>query len=421
MVLSDVFMCKDYMANIVEKNGGIGYNGTKVCDMGDMCMAYLKKALIWFVLMVLICSASGIAQSKLVLPAGVKEIHAEAFSGVETADEIVLHDSIQYIADDAFAGSDNLTAIVFPGSYAHIWCLEKEFPYKVQLAVGDRLNIDFEYAQTTYIAVESSNPRAASVDESGMISGLSAGETCIVMSGEDGSSIDVALEVIGYAEAHRALCVAHRGASGYYRENTIKAFEYAHALGADIAELDVHKTKDGVIVVFHDKKIKSGDTKKAVASLTYKALIKLDSRICTLQEAIECIEKTDMKVMVEFKATGITEDVINIVEAGCMGDRALYSGFDLDTLLEVKQLRPDAETAYSINSLSLLEKIIASPEDYNIDIAGVNHNYLTADRVRDLHLVGKDVYAWTVNTKSRIAECVTMGVDGVLTNYPDYM
>lgn len=383
-------------------------------------MKYIRKIMACIATLIVICTVNGVAVSKYVLPKGLKEIRAEAFADLN-ADEIVLPDSIEYIAPDVFEGTKSLTAVISPGSYAHLWCMDKALPYKVVVAVGERLDPEFAYGDVSFSAVESTDPMVAIVDEAGIIAGISTGTTIIKMASDGCDEIELPLEVVHYAETHRALCVAHRGASGYYRENTIKAFEHAYELGADIVELDVHKTKDGVIVVFHDKKIKSGDTKKPVASLSYKALRKLDSRICTLQEAIECIEKTDMTVMVEFKATGITEDVIEIVEAGGMGSRVLYSGFDLNTLLEVEQLRPETDTAYSINSKALAEAVIASPELYNVDIAGINHKYLTTELIRDMHLAGKEVYAWTVNTKSRINACVAMGVDGVLTNYPDYM
>ena len=317
-------------------------------------MTYFRKMMVCIAILAVICGTNGIAASKYVLPKGLKEIRAEAFADL-SADEIVMPDSLEYIAPDAFLGAKSLTAVVSPGSYAHLWCMDKALPYIAIVAVGDRLNPEFVYNEASFTAIESTDPLAAAVDGAGIISGISAGTALIKMVCDGGDEIELPLEVVSYAEAHRALCVAHRGASGYYRENTIKAFEHAYELGADIVELDVHKSKDGVIVVFHDKKIKSGDTKKPVASLTYKGLLKLDPRICTLEEAIDCIEKTNMTVMVEFKATGITEDVIEIVEAGGMGDRVLYSGFDLNTLLEVEQLRPEVDTAYSINSKALAE------------------------------------------------------------------
>jgi len=380
------------------------------------------------------------AEAKLVLPAALKEIGAEAFLGVH-ADEIVLPDgvkriesgafsgsgtvvlpdSLEYIAPDAFGNAGAFSALINPGSYAHVWCIENGMPCRSMLAVGKKLEVRFSLDGSLYTAVESSDSAIAAVNSTGTVSGRSNG-SCIVYAANDvGAIIEIPVDVTGYSAVHRALCVAHRGASGYYRENSITAFEHAQALDADIVELDVQKTKDGVIVVYHDKTIKTSEGKKYVSSLTWKALRKADSRICTLEQAIECIRQTDMIVMVEFKATGIVDPVIKIVEDGGMGNRVMYSGFDLPTLQQIEKIRPEVDTAWSINSAAGVKNVIASPEEYDVDIALVNHSYLTTETIRDLHLAGKGVYAWTVNTKSRIEECIQMGADGILTNYPDYM
>ncbi|GAL20050.1 glycerophosphoryl diester phosphodiesterase [Vibrio maritimus] len=60
------------------------------------------------------------------------------------------------------------------------------------------------------------------------------------------------LEKLVKRSQHKPLCIAHRGASGHKLENTLEAFEYAAALGAEMWEIDVRLTADGVCVVSHD-------------------------------------------------------------------------------------------------------------------------------------------------------------------------
>src|SRR5690554_6649321 len=70
---------------------------------------------------------------------------------------------------------------------------------------------------------------------------------------------------------------AHRGNSGEYPENTIPAFESAIAMGVDWAELDIHLTKDGKLVVIHDTNTaRVGDKKLEVATSTYEELLTVD-------------------------------------------------------------------------------------------------------------------------------------------------
>src|SRR5690606_5568572 len=70
---------------------------------------------------------------------------------------------------------------------------------------------------------------------------------------------------------------AHRGNSGEYPENTIPAFESAISLGLDWAELDIHLTKDGKVVVIHDNNTsRVGDKALDIATSTYEELLTVD-------------------------------------------------------------------------------------------------------------------------------------------------
>src|SRR4030065_1388004 len=67
---------------------------------------------------------------------------------------------------------------------------------------------------------------------------------------------------------NKKLIVAHRGAPGYAKENTIKSFGKAMALGADMIEFDVRRTKDNIFVVYHDGFIQG----RAIKALTYEEI-----------------------------------------------------------------------------------------------------------------------------------------------------
>lgn len=401
-------------------------------------MSFFKRMLAGVTLLAVLNASRAMAALKFVLPSDLKVIESGAFSGVDAGEiqlpegverieslaftggsQINLPDSLKHIAPDALP--EGITAVVKPGSFAHLWCIAYHPNYRMQWAVGQRMRVRFQADGRWYTASASSAPDVARVDEDGWVLGISRGDSVIQVSDDSGHTVNIDLKIIGYSEVCQPLCVAHRGASGYYRENTLEAFEKAYEMGADAVELDVHKTRDGVIVVYHDKSIKVGSQKEAIADLTYKQLIKADKYICTFQQAVDCIRKTDMMMLVEFKTTGIAGQVIEIVEAGQMVDRTMYSSFNLNILQEVKQLCPEADVSYPANSQSRIDDILAHPEKYPVDGVGIYYRYIDEVCVRDMHLIGKDVYAWTVNTREIIQTCIEAGVDGILTNYPDYM
>lgn len=401
-------------------------------------MSFFKRILLGVILLAVLSTSWAMAAPKFVLPSDLKVIESGAFSGVD-AGEIQLPEGVERIESQAFTGGGQInlpdslkhitpdalpagiTAVVKPGSFAHLWCVTYHPNYRMQWAVGQRMQVRFQTDGQWYIASASSAPDVARIEEDGWVAGIARGDSVIWATTEMGLSMEIDLKITDYSEGRRPLCVAHRGASGYCRENTIAAFEMANEMGADVVELDVHRSKDGVIVVFHDKSIAMGDKKEKIANLTYKQLHKVDNRICTLQQAVDCIQKTDMRMLVEFKAEGIARQVFKIVEDGQMGDRTMYTSLNLNILQEVEQLRPEVDICYPVNSQSLIDDILAHPEKYPMNIVGIHYQYINEACVRDMHLIGKDVYAWTVNTREIIQTCTEAGVDGILTNYPDYM
>src|SRR5918911_2413731 len=79
-------------------------------------------------------------------------------------------------------------------------------------------------------------------------------------------------------DAGRPLAIAHRGGAGLWPENTLYAFERASALGVDVIETDVHATRDGELVIFHDDGVeRTTDGSGRVSSLTLAELKRLDA------------------------------------------------------------------------------------------------------------------------------------------------
>ena len=267
----------------------------------------------------------------------------------------------------------------------------------------------------------SSDPRVVSVSDSGMLAGLACGTAQITVTAQNGTSAALEVTVVPYSETHTAFCMAHRGASGYCPDNSIAAFKYAAVLGADMVELDVRKTKDGVLVVHHDATLSYKGKKYSIANLSMAAIRIANPDVCTLDEALECIAQTGMEVMIEFKITGIEAEVLDCVHNYGLQSRANYGSFTLSVIDKIKALEPSAKTVYIMNKADVLNKVVKNPEKYSADFISVSSAILTPAAIYRLHLGGKQVVAWTINTRSEIERFVAMGVDGITTNFPDYM
>ena len=267
----------------------------------------------------------------------------------------------------------------------------------------------------------SDNPRVVRVSDDGMLSGMRLGTVRITVTAQSGASAVLEVEVVPYCEANSALCMAHRGASGYRPGNSLAAFQYAAALGADMVELDVRRTQDGQIVVFHDSALSCNGRRRAISSLSMSAIRIADPNVCTLEEALNCIAPTGMQVMIEFKTDGIEAEVLECVRACGMQVRAIYGSFVLAVIDRIKALQPSAETVYIVKTPDALNRAVTAPEEFSADYISASASILTPASIYWLHLGGKRVVAWTVNSRSGIERYISMGVDGITTDYPDYM
>ena len=163
--------------------------------------------------------------------------------------------------------------------------------------------------------------------------------------------------------------LAHRGASAYAPENTLEAFRLAMEQGADGIELDVQMTKDGELVVIHDETIdRVSNGNGAVRDYTLEELKQFsvsnhfeqypDVKIPTLREVLELVKPGTMEINIELK-TGIywypqiEQKVLELVKEEGMEERIIYSSFNHYSVQKIRELSPEAETAYLIGDVML--------------------------------------------------------------------
>lgn len=135
------------------------------------------------------------------------------------------------------------------------------------------------------------------------------------------------------------LCVAHRGASGHRLENTLEAFALAAHLNADMWEIDVHLTADGICVVSHDANLlKHAGVDVEIAQFTFDELRKHKLHngepVPSVREVIELAQRTGCGLYVELKAKGSGPKVVSLLEA-MRFDRAVLGSFDIAQVAEL--------------------------------------------------------------------------------------
>ncbi|MDR3170775.1 MAG: glycerophosphodiester phosphodiesterase [Treponema sp.] len=233
------------------------------------------------------------------------------------------------------------------------------------------------------------------------------------------------------------LNLAHRGFSGKYPENSKRAFMAAIEEGqCDGFESDVHLSADGEPVIIHDEFLeRTTDGKGPVGAQTFTALRQLDcgswkgqefagERIMHLDELLELVLAHDLILNLELKNydvfyQGIEETVIRRIRALGAEQRVILSSFNHISMKRCKEFDP------GIKAGLLYEYPLIAMEDYgkkhHMDALHPRISCLeyTPDLVGRAHEQGLAINTWTVNTEEQMRFCMSLGVDSIITNYPD--
>ena len=227
--------------------------------------------------------------------------------------------------------------------------------------------------------------------------------------------------------------IAHRGFSDIAPENTLIAFSKAIESGTPYFELDVHKSKDGELVVIHDftvERTSSNNSKGVVSEMTLAQLNKVkvgysekfkvkysDEKIPTLREALE-LAKGKIKVCVEIKIENIEKPVVDLIEELGMAKQVIVFSFHYDVIKKVKLLNPKIPTLFLIDVAST--KTIDDVLKINADAIGVGYGTNpTVDFVSYAHKNNIQIFKWTVNEEKQMKELIDLKLDGLITNKPD--
>ena len=261
----------------------------------------------------------------------------------------------------------------------------------------------------------------------------------------------------------------HRGCRGLLPENTIPAMLKAIDLGVTTLEMDIVFTKDGKAILSHEPFFNHEITTKPdggyidekeeknfnIYKMTYAEVSKYDvglklhprfaqqekmkavkPLLSNLIDSVEAYTKTSKRPLpwynIETKTKPETDNIyhptpaafidmlMKIINEKGIAERVIIQSFDFRTLKYLHEKYPQMKTAMLIeaddkNSFrKQLKDLGFTPTIYSPDFALV-----TEDLIKNCHEKNMKIIPWTVDDKSRIEELKKMGVDGIITDYPN--
>jgi glycerophosphoryl diester phosphodiesterase len=219
-----------------------------------------------------------------------------------------------------------------------------------------------------------------------------------------------------HAPIRMSLVIAHRGVwgPGGPADNTLEAFEAAIELGADMIELDVRRTRDGHLIVFHDARVKT----VPISSLRYDALrVKGTHERPPLLEDVLKLTKDRIALNLEVKEAGYVEETIALLRPFGL-ERFLLSSFLDEVVALAKALAPRLRTGLLVATgfrKALTTRLPAS----NADCLCLHHRLADAKALASIDTAGTTCVVWTVNAPRALDRyLIHPAVEGVITDRP---
>lgn len=244
--------------------------------------------------------------------------------------------------------------------------------------------------------------------------------------------------------------IAHRGGKGLWPENTLYAFREAVQLGVDVLEMDIHSTKDGVLVVIHDDTVdRTTNGSGEVQNYTLAELQQLDAgyrwtrddgitfpyrgqgiTIPALEEVL--LAFPEMRFNIEIKPPDllVAAKLCTQIRALQLSERVLVASFHTEVIREFRKQCPEVATSagedeirtfFILNIFSLTATYTPPAHAFQVPEYSGRLHVLTPKFIRNAHRRNVQVHAWTINDAYTMQRLLEIGVDGIITDYPDLL
>lgn len=220
------------------------------------------------------------------------------------------------------------------------------------------------------------------------------------------------------------LLIGHRGVRGERPENTLEAFEFAFEEGLDGIETDVQKTKDNVLILYHDFKIED----HVIANMTLEQLKALNEPFSLLDDFLDLAKAysgtlLNLEIKSEtLRSDGVEADLLKRVKAEGLLNRVIFSSFNPVSVLRLRLLEPRARVGllyhpemnrWLRNGFFAAWLHVDALHPYETQIDG---NFLQKSRALNIN-----VNTWTVNDPKRISSLYHENVNAIMGDSPSVL
>jgi glycerophosphoryl diester phosphodiesterase len=226
------------------------------------------------------------------------------------------------------------------------------------------------------------------------------------------------------------LVIAHRGASAYEPENTLRAFDLAIRQGAQMIELDLHITCDNHVVVIHDPTLNhttnlTGRVDRLSLAEVRRADAGKGERVPTLDETLD-LTLGKVRLYLEIKDPRAAAPTLRIIRERRRQSEVMLASFDIELMRGLGEEVRDTELGLILGNATFHPMVRWREAFPWLALRRVKHQVLCmrvelcydylAARAR---ANGKKLYVWTTDKEKQFARMTSIGVDGIVTNTPD--
>lgn len=246
------------------------------------------------------------------------------------------------------------------------------------------------------------------------------------------------------------LVIAHQGGDEVWPGDTLFAYQNAAKLGVDVLEMDIHISRDGVLVLMHDEKVdRTTDGTGEIESMTLAELKKLDAgydwspdegktfpfrgqgvTVTTLEEVFQAFPEKHMTIEIKKSNASMVKPFCELIRKYDMQDKVLVASFYDDKIKQFRTECPEVATSSAKQETTvfvLLSKAFLagfySPKFLSLQVPEESGGItvMTESFVRAAHSRGLAVEVWTINDKETMQKLINWGVDGIMTDRPDIL
>ncbi|MBQ2937995.1 MAG: TIM barrel protein [Clostridia bacterium] len=244
--------------------------------------------------------------------------------------------------------------------------------------------------------------------------------------------INLTYDILNKITSYEDKCVnyAHRGASSYAPENTIKSYDLGIEMGATGIELDLQRTKDGKIVVFHDDKLDNkSNCKGKIEDYTYAELLKYDfgswfdekyknEKIVLFEDFAKKYFDKNLTFAIELKGIGFEQEVIDIINKYKKHNSYYITSFKYEALKNIYNIDKNIKKSWLIQT-KINNEVIEKANEIELSQICPSAEIVDEEQIKLANDNGFGIRIWGVLNTDLMEKVYRYNIEGMTVNFPD--